>query len=159
MSKFLDKILHAFHLAACIPLAILVVLTTADVIARYALSTSIPDTIEISSLMLGLLISLALPASARDQVSFDMLVNAVKPRTRLTLRFFTGLLSAAVFVLIGWEAIKRVARSRLIGEYVGSMEILVWPAKGIFALGCVLTAIALVVTIFSIARSLFARQA
>ena len=158
MSNLLARVLHACHLAACIPLLILVMLTTGDIVARYAIATSIPDTIEISSLMLGLLISLALPATAREQVSFDLLLNALGPKARLGMQIVTGLLSMIVFVLMGWEAIKRVARSRAIGEFVGSMEIMVWPAKSIFALGCVLTALALCAMVLSLARRLLARQ-
>lgn len=158
MGATLSTVLRVCHLASCIPLAVLVVITSADVIARYALAASVPDTIEISSLMLGLLISLALASATGDQVRFDVLLNMLPPRAQVVVEIFTASLSTIVFLLMGWEAVKRSAQSKAVGEYVGSMEILVWPAKSVFALGCLLTAATLLATVIFNLRRLFARQ-
>jgi TRAP-type C4-dicarboxylate transport system permease small subunit len=147
VSTLLGRLMQACHDLSCVPLVILVVITTADVIARYALASSVPDTIEISGLMLGLLISLALaPVTYEDrQVGIEGLRAILPPKLRIGADAFVRLAGASIFGLMGWQAVERSAYSFQIGEYVGALEIQLWPVKSVFAFGALLTCLGLII--------------
>jgi TRAP-type C4-dicarboxylate transport system permease small subunit len=133
------------HLACAIPLFALVAITSADVVARYFLSSSVPDTAEISGMLLGICISLSLPyvTLLREQVRFDLVLGILPLRAQALADVVTLSVSTALFGLIAWQTVKRVLYSMSGGEYIGSLEIPVWPAKSLFAFSCLLTAIVL----------------
>jgi NAD(P)-dependent dehydrogenase (short-subunit alcohol dehydrogenase family) len=103
------------------------------------------DDIRVSGLMLGLLISLALaPVTYEDrQVGIEGLQAMLPPKLRITADAFVRLVGASIFGLMGWQAIERSADSFRIGEYVGAMEIQLWPLKSVFAFGVLLTCLGL----------------
>jgi TRAP-type C4-dicarboxylate transport system permease small subunit len=130
------------HVASCVPLMLLVCITTADVLARYLFRSSVPDAAEISGMLLGLCISLSLAYTTLkgEQVTFDLVVNRLRGRARIASDAVTLLLSGLLFATIAWQTVKRALDSMKAGEYVGAMEMPVWPAKAVFAVGCLLTA-------------------
>ena len=144
------------HLASCIPLLILVAITTMDVVARYVFKSSVPDTAEISGMLLGICISLALPLTTLkgEQVRFDMVVGMLPARPRAIADGIALFLGAVLFVLIAWQTVRRVLYSMNSGEYIGAMEIPIWPAKAVFAFGCLLTAVVLATLFVSAFRRL-----
>lgn len=146
MRSTLQRIMAACLTLSCIPLAILVVITAADVVARYALASSVPDTIEISGLMLGLLISFGLaPITYGDRQVRIEIIESILPRGPRMVIFVTmQLIGAVVFALMGWQAIIRSLKSYSIGEFAGYNQIPIWPAKFLFAIGTLLTFIAFV---------------
>ena len=132
-----------------------------DVVARYVFASSVPDTAEISGMLLGLCISLSLAYTTLrgEQVRFDLVVNRLPAQARAVADVVTLLVSAALFALIAWQTVKRVLYSMKGGEYIGAMEIPVWPAKSVFAFGCLLTALVLAVLFGSALRRLLNRKA
>lgn len=152
--KAIRRVARALQYASCLPLFVMIVLTSSDVVARYALSTSVPDTAELSAMMLGLSISLSLAHTTLngEQVRFDLLLGRLRPTSRMIVDALNLLISASIFVLIFWQAVKRVGDSFGSGEYIGSMEVPLWPAKAVFALGCGLTALALVAALVASLR-------
>lgn len=139
---------------------VLVAITTMDVVARYALRSSVPDTAEISGMLLGICISLSLAYTTmkREQVRFDLLVSRLPVRAQIMVDAMTLLIAAALFVLIAWQTVRRVLYSMSGGEYIGALEIPIWPAKSVFAFGCLLTAVVLVALFVSALRRLLDRH-
>jgi TRAP-type mannitol/chloroaromatic compound transport system permease small subunit len=146
MAAILRRVLRWCHLFSAVPILALVLITTADVIARYFLASSVRDTAEISGMLLGVSISLSLAFTTfrQEQVRFDLVVSRLPGRVRTAADILTFFVSAALFGLIAWQTLSRVLYSMRSGEYVGEMEIPVWPAKAVFAAGCFLTALGLV---------------
>lgn len=160
MRDVLKNVPRLCHLASCLPLFILVAITTMDVVARYAFRSSVPDTAEISGMLLGICISLSLPFATMEggQVRFDLVLNMLPRRARLIADAGTLLVSVALFVLIAWQTVKRVGYSMRGGEYIGSLEIPIWPAKSVFAFGCLLTALVLAALFVGTFHRLLNRQ-
>jgi len=142
LSRFLDNCLTA----ACIPLVILVLLTTSDVFARYALASSVPDTIELSGLMLGLMVSLALaPVTfSKRQVGIEFIMSVFPIVIQRVIRSLLLLFAASIFGLMAWQAGLRTIKSHSIGEFVGSLQVQLWPLKALFTFGVIVTCVALV---------------
>ena len=67
LKSALASVCRLSNLATCLPLFILVVITAADVVARYFFASSVPDTAEISGMLLGICISLSLPFATLRQ--------------------------------------------------------------------------------------------
>jgi TRAP-type C4-dicarboxylate transport system permease small subunit len=149
------------HFASCVPLFILVAITTMDVVARYALNTSVPDTAEISGMLLGICISLSLAYTTLkgEQVRFNLVLNLLPVRVRLAADVVTLFVAAVLFALIAWQSVKRVLYSMKGGEYIGAMEIPIWPAKSVFGFASLLTALAAVTLFVAALRRIGNRQA
>ena len=145
MLRLLKELPRYCHVASCAPLMLLVGITTADVVARYALGSSVPDTTEVSGMLLGICISLsfAFTTSQGMQVSFDLVVSRFRRRARVAAQVLTLALSTALFAIVAWQTGRRVLYSMQSGEYIGALEIPVWPAQAVFALGTILTALVL----------------
>lgn len=160
MLNVLRNVPRYCHVATFVPLMALVCITTMDVVARYVFASSVPDTAEISGMLLGICISLSLAFTTMrgEQVRFDLVVTRLPGRARIAADVITLLLSAALFAVIAWQTVKRVIYSMKGGEYIGAMEIPVWPAKSIFALGCLLTALVLAALFASAVRRLLNRR-
>lgn len=161
MRDVLKNVPRLCHLVSCLPLFILVAITTMDVVARYVFNTSVPDTAEISAMLLGICISLSLPFATlrQEQVRVDMVVNRLPARGRAVAEVVTLFVSTVLFALIAWQTIKRVLYSMNSGEYIGAMEIPIWPAKSVFAISCLLTALVLAALFVSALRRVLSRQA
>ena len=149
--KFLASSSRAAHSLSCVPLIILIAITSADVVARYAFNSSVPDTAEISAMMLGVAISLALPVTTHgdEQVKFGVFVDRMPAGIKRWARIVSLFVPTVLFALIAWGAFVRVSNSYLGGEYIGALEIPIWPAKLVFAVACLLTAMVLLVQLVS----------
>ena len=112
-------------------------------------------------MLLGICISLSFAFTTQQgmQVRFDMVANRLRGRVRLVAEIVTLALSTALFATIAWQTVKRVLYSMHSGEYIGAMEIPVWPAKAVFGLGMILTAFVLAALLGGALRRLLARPA
>ena len=146
MHGVISRVLDFCLSLACIPLAILVLLTASDVFARYALGSSVPDRIEISGLMLGLTVSLALaPVTfSRRQVEVDFITPHLPKLPRNIVRSLVLLFAATIFGLMAWQAGVRTLKSHAINEFVGSLMVQLWPLKAVFTFGVTITCLALI---------------
>ncbi|WP_299565473.1 TRAP transporter small permease [uncultured Sulfitobacter sp.] len=146
MHGVISRVLDFCLSLACIPLCILVLLTACDVFARYALGSSVPDRIELSGLMLGLTVSLALaPVTfSRRQVEVDFVTPHLPALAQKIVRSVVLLIAAAVFGLMAWQAGVRTIKSHSINEFVGSLMVQLWPLKAVFTFGVTLTCLALI---------------
>ena len=160
MIRALKSVPRLCHLACAIPLFALVAITSADVVARYFMSSSVPDTAEISGMLLGICISLSLPyvTLRQEQVRFELVLGLLPLRARAVADVVMLSIGTALFGLIAWQTVKRVLYSMKGGEYIGSLEIPVWPAKSLFAFSCLLTAIVLAALWVAALRHLVGRS-
>ena len=77
-----------------------------------------PGTYEIVSLMGGLIVGLALPATSRmkGHVSTDFLLEKLSERSRLILAVSTRFIGIVIFLLAGWGMVMMGVRLKTSGE-------------------------------------------
>jgi len=140
-NTIIQRIIKMLFYLSAVPLFTIVILTVIDIFARYVFRTSLFDTIEMTSLLLSVIISLGLAyvTYQREHVSVSLFVNMVSDRVKKILDSVTSFIAFTGFSLLTWKAMARALYSLKLGEFVGSREIPVYPAKFIFAFGCLLT--------------------
>jgi len=128
-----------------VPLFVMPVLVAVDVVTRGILKAPIHDTVEITSFLLSMLISLALPYATyqKRNVVVTLIVNRLPVTARIVLDALTSFFAAGVIYLLSWQAAARGIYSLKVGEFVGAMCIPTYPSRFLFSLGCLLTALAL----------------
>jgi TRAP-type C4-dicarboxylate transport system permease small subunit len=124
----------------------MMILMVLDVIARYVLNTGIPDTIEISSMLLGAVTCLALASvtEKNEHMQFVMVIDALGPRPKRFAAVLTLLISIAIFCMLTFQATVRAIENFKTGEFIGAFQIPMWPTRMLFAFGCLLTVMVLV---------------
>jgi TRAP-type C4-dicarboxylate transport system permease small subunit len=88
-------------------LFVMMVLGAIDVLARYFLGKSIVGTLELSSVMQGMMIFLGwgYTHAVKGNVNVDFVLNSLPPRARGISNLVTSLLSLIFFSLMAWQGI------------------------------------------------------
>lgn len=151
MDRVMRAVSEKLHLLSGWAIIAMTLIMSLDVISRYALKTSLLDTIEISSMLLGAVTSLALASVTKteEHIGFTLLVERLSTRGQSLARAVTLLVSTALFSLLTWQTTKRAISALSSGDFVGSLEIPVWPSRFLFALGCFLTVLVLLSQLIS----------
>jgi TRAP-type C4-dicarboxylate transport system permease small subunit len=108
IEHWLNEIMDKIRWPAAIVLFLMGLLTTADVIGRYVFLKPILGNSEIQELMMVVIIFLAMgycTLKARH-ASADIVITHVSKRTQAILGSITWFLSAAIFALISWQAMR-----------------------------------------------------
>lgn len=106
----LDRAVDAIELTAACFLAAVAALTFVSVILRYLFSWAIPDTYDISRLLLAILIFWGLSGAGYrgEHITVDLLWGAFGPRVRRALDVFSNLVTLfamAVFAYMMWRKV------------------------------------------------------
>jgi TRAP-type C4-dicarboxylate transport system permease small subunit len=146
MDRFIKTLADKLLVVTVVPVLGMMVIMVLDVIARYALKGAFLDTVEISGMLLGMTTSLALISVTYkgEHIQFTMVVDLISPRARRRAGILSSLISVMLFGALTWQAFIRAFSSMREGEFVGSMEIPVWPTKLVFAFCCLVTVVVLV---------------
>ena len=145
MGRIFRKNLEINLYISLVPLIILPVLTTADVVARYIFNSSINSTLEICSLCLSMCVSLALANMTyeRENFSVTFLMDRFSARVKKVLNIVTSFISAGICYVLVIPATRKAIYSLKTGEYAGGLEVPVYPAKLLFAFGFLMVALVL----------------
>lgn len=151
LNKFINKLSLILLFVAGIAIVAMTLIMSLDVVARYALKTGIPDTIEISSMLLGAVITLSLAAvtGRGEHIRFSMLSDNFSGRKQLFSKMLTQMIVLVMFGLMTWHATIRGIDNFKSGEYIGSLQIPIWPFRMMFAFGCLLTFLVVVTKLVS----------
>ena len=151
LNKFINALTQKLHFLSGIAIVVMTILMTLDVVARYALKSGVSDTIEISSMLLGAVTALALASVTQrgDHIRFSVLTDILSTRAQRLAQVVTLLIAVVMFGLMTWQATIRSITNMRTGEYVGSLQIPIWPIRMLFAFGCLLTFLVLVSQLFA----------
>lgn len=151
LNKFINAFAQKLHFLSGIAIVVMTILMTLDVVARYALNSGIPDTIEISRMLLGAVTALALASvTARgDHIRFSVVTDMLPTRAQGFAKLLTLMIAVVMFGLMTWHAAIRCISNLRTGEFMGSLEIPIWPFRMMFAFGCLLTFLVLVSQLFA----------
>ncbi len=129
-------------LAALLLLALMAV-TGVDVIGRYLLNTPLSGAFEMTELLLGALVFVALPLVSRAgaHVEVDLLVELLpRPVTRV-LGLFAALVSAAVLAFFAWQLVRLGLGQLADGSRSVSLGVPFAPFAFLGAAACMLAAL------------------
>ncbi|MEO0248902.1 MAG: TRAP transporter small permease [candidate division WOR-3 bacterium] len=154
MEKIIKVLVDKLLIVTVVPVIGMTAIMALDVIARYTLRRAFLDTLEISSMLLGMTISLALASVTYkgEHVQFTMLIERLSPKAQGSAAILTLLITLVVFGALTWQATIRAFSSMREGEFVGSMELPIWPVKLVFAFCCLITMMALATNLVSSVR-------
>ena len=81
MGRFISAVANKLNFVSGFAIIIMMLIMSMDVVFRYLLKMAVLDTMEISSLLLGAIVSLALPfvTDQEEHVSFDLLTDRLSP--------------------------------------------------------------------------------
>jgi TRAP-type C4-dicarboxylate transport system permease small subunit len=117
LGTFSDRMSSWMEVLAGIALIGVMLLIVADIIGR-KFGFPVPGAYEIVSIMGGLIVGLALPATtrAKGHVSADLLLAKLPQKPRLFLTVATRVIGMAVFMLAGWGMVMMGIRLKMSGE-------------------------------------------
>jgi len=115
MQRVIRVISQKLHFLSGMAIVAMMAIMALDVIARYALKTSLLDTIEISSMFLGAVTSLALVSVTKEEehIRFSLLIDRLSTRTQNLAKAVTLVISAALFCMLTWQTTIRAIASAL----------------------------------------------
>ena len=121
-----------------IALAVMMLLTTADVIGRYFFNAPVLGAYEITEyLMLIMVFSfLALAQSSKVHISVDIVFNRLPARLRPVLERFNHLICLLMMILVSWMSIQRIWELRKTGEQSLLLKIPDYPFAIFLVIGC-----------------------
>jgi TRAP-type C4-dicarboxylate transport system permease small subunit len=146
MNKLIHATIEKLHFLGGIAIVAMTIVMTLDVVARYALNSGVPDTMDISSMLLGAVtcLSLAFVTEKETHIRFSMLTDAFSLRAQRFSQVLTLLIGVFTFGLLSWQATIRSISIMRSGDFVGTLQIPMWPTMSLFAFGCLLTLVVLV---------------
>lgn len=125
--------------AASIGLALMMLLTLADVIGR-TFGHPIVGAVEITELIMGMMIYLAIGYTTmmRGHIRVDILITMLKPRTQALMDIITVLISIAFSALICWRLILQADSRVENNDLTQIWELPIWPAAFVMAISSLL---------------------
>lgn len=143
--KVLDFLSAKAAVLASIAAIILALLGTLDVIMITFFNSPIVGVVEFSSMLLVCVLFLGMAEGVRggENVSVDILVNALKGRARRALVTFNRVCTLLFFLLLAYLGWKLALDSFAKGDVMaGAINFKLWPFKLLAALGATLALIA-----------------
>ena len=97
-----------------------------------------------SACLMAIEIALALPWTVitGKHVSVTLVIGRMSNRTQVKVKTVIELLGAVLFWLMAWQAFNQTMYSYRSLEVMGAVDLYLYPFKGIFFIGCFLTAVA-----------------
>lgn len=137
-SRGLEKVIHILGALAAVLIITIMILTTSDVIARYAIGSPLKGSVEISEILFlsAVYLGLSYTQLFHEHVGVDLFINHLSSKTRLVLE--TIMLSLAFFTygLLAWRGGEAFWSSVETGEYRwGLISIPLWPARLMIPVG------------------------
>lgn len=122
------RLIGAIEMTAAGFLAAVTVLTFVSVLTRYLFTWTIPDSYDVSSLLLGILIFWGIAgASFRgEHITVDLLWSAASPRYRRLMDLFSSLLTLIALVAFTWMVGLKVVNTQADGVATFDLRQPVW---------------------------------
>jgi C4-dicarboxylate transporter, DctM subunit len=131
---------------------IMMIMTTADVILRYAFNSPIQGNYELQPLLLIGVVYLAAASiqAKRNHISLDLIVSHLSKGNQMSLRLFSDLIFLAFAGIICWQFILATWTAWVDQDYFwGLVKFPLWPAYLIIAIGTGLLGLRLIEEIIS----------
>jgi C4-dicarboxylate transporter DctM subunit len=146
LSKVFYPITRYLNVAGLVFLALMMLLTTADVIGRYIFNTPLTGAFELTEFMMAVVIAFGLSYTQvkKGHVNVDVVTEKLSKRVQAVINSITCLMFLCLFVLISWRLILYAERLRLANQTSASLYIPVFPFIDLVALGGIILCLVLV---------------
>lgn len=158
MHRLMSRIAGVMTGLAGVGIVIMLVLVTADVVARAVFNVAIPgtDTIVASYLMVAtIFLPLALLEILDENIAVDVLRDNVPDFVKDIFDIIAHLLAAYYYALLGWLYWQVALDAFEVKEFVtGSWDVPIWPARTFMPLGLMVAALAAAVQLWAAVKAL-----
>ena len=126
--KAVDRFIDSIEVTAAAFLAAVTAITFVSVFLRYIFIWSIPDSYDLSSLLLGILIfwGIASASYRGEHITVDLLHGAVPPSFKLAMDIFANLVTLVCLVVFTWMVAIKVLSTRMDGVATFDLRQPVW---------------------------------
>jgi TRAP-type C4-dicarboxylate transport system permease small subunit len=141
---------------AALMLAIIGVMTFADVFARYFLNKPFTGTVEFTEIMMGLMVflGLGLATHERRHIGVDAVTMRLSKRTNALLDMVMSAIGLVVSCILFWQMYGKAMVLFQKGDYTPVYHVPYWPGLVAMSTGCVFLATGLAVHILRDIRAL-----
>ncbi len=146
----------ALGVIVAVLLMAMMMVTTVDVFGRYLLSRPLPGAFEITEIMLGLIIFIALPLVClhEENISVTLVTERFAPRTREIHAVIVSLVCSGVLLLIAWRILMHSLQLASYGDVTIFLRVPKGPIGYTLATFTVLAALAQIVVALEHLRAL-----
>jgi TRAP-type C4-dicarboxylate transport system permease small subunit len=158
----LEKAIHAFELflnyVSVLMLSIMVLLGTADVIARYVFNHPIRGSLELQSILMAgaVFLIIGYVQAEKSNITLDMVINRYHGRTRIVADIVVLMFTFCLFVLIAWQSFSLALKDREYGRLIENVYLPVYPFELLLTFGAVMVCLECLV---QLARTIARREA
>ncbi len=141
-------------------LAVMMLLTAADVTLRYAFRRPIGGSVELSELMLCILVALGLAYALvhKEHIRIEFIISRFSPRVQAFVTSISALLGTGVFSLITWQSFLYAESLRTGGFTTGVLGIPIYPVVWVVVLGSAIFCLVLIVDLLEHLAELVAKE-
>jgi TRAP-type C4-dicarboxylate transport system permease small subunit len=161
--KSIDAISKALVAAACVAILLMMVIVTADVIAKYFFRRPLENTLEIVEIyFMPMVVLLPLAYVTRDegQLIVELFTRNFSPRANAGLDAFAGIFTLAFMLLLTWKTGEEAVTKTILLDVrqSGVHTLVAWPSRWLLPIGFGAMALAVLLRIwrdirFSLSRS------
>lgn len=151
MVQLIHRLADGASLVAALCAMALATLGTADVIGTFFLNSPISGTVEYSSVLLACMFFLGMSAAVRgrDEISVDILLNALSERPRRIVELFNRLASLIFFGVLAYVTWGLTVHSYEKGVVTtGASGFRIWPFEAAAAIGVSVALFCMIVKMF-----------
>lgn len=155
MIRLLDRFCRHVETIASILLALAALLVVASTLSRYAFTWPIPDSFDISRLMIGACImwGFASVGYRGGHISVDLFSHAMSPRWRKVIDIIAWSLMLVFVLAMVWKMFGRVVSARASNEATFDLRILVWPMLAVIWAGAAASVVTIAMRIWLLATT------
>ncbi len=143
----------AVELVAGLLLGLVMLLIVASTIGRYAFAAPIPDSFDISRLLIGacLFWGFAVVGLRGGHIQVDILADVLGPRLRRVVDSFAWLMLFAFVCLLAWKVFDGTASTMKSNQVTYDLRLPMWPFIGLIWLGIVASLVTVAAKLWLIA--------
>ncbi len=145
--------------AGALVLAVMMLMTFADVIGRYAFNRPIVGTVDMTELYMGLIVYLGIGyvTYRRGHISVDIAISRLAPRARRFFDLFAQLVCTTLAALISWQLWVIAAETVANNDLTRVWELPIYPVVYAMAAASVLMVVAFLLQVLGTLASLLGR--
>lgn len=154
MERLINRIVGVVEHGAAAFLALVTALTFVSVIMRYLFSSPIPDSFDLTRLMICIAIfwGMACACWRGEHIQVDLVWSALGPRGRLAIDVFATLVLLAAMAVLCWVVVARLFVIVRSGMITGDLLLPMWPFFAAATLGLLLSVVVLPAFLFRLIR-------
>lgn len=145
LKEAISRIITVAHGIGVAFMTLMMLLTVSDVIMRYLFNRPIMGSFELTQFFMAILVSFGISYTAikKGHVGVDIIISRLSRKTRMIVNMITQLLALVLFSLVSWRNIDQAINVKANGTTSSVLLIPVFPFVYVFAFGCALLSLVL----------------